>query len=544
MLTAISELPAFSNEPVLSYAPGTPERATIKDAIKTVMSEQRELTCVIDGKFVRTEKKVEVRPPHDHRKVVGTLYQGGAKEVAMAVDACQRARTEWAAMPFDERASIFMKAAELLAGRYRARANAATMVGQSKTVHQAEIDSACELVDFWRLNTGFARKIFEDQPQSAPGTWNRMDYRPLDGFVLAVTPFNFTSIAGNLPTAPALMGNTVLWKPATTAALSAQVIMDVLMEAGLPPGVINMVHAPGRVIGETALVHPELGGVHFTGSTSTFNGMWLSVSQNLGKMRCYPRMVGETGGKDFIFAHPSTDVDALVTAVLRGAFEYQGQKCSAASRVYLPKSLWSEFAQKFEAEWNTIKMGDPTDFENYVGAVIDAAAFKDHKGYIDYARGNSGGKVWLGGKCDDSTGYFIQPTAVVVDEPKHKLMAEEIFGPVVTIYPYDDAKVDETLTLCDQTSPYALTGAVFARDRKWIGKAMQALRFAAGNFYINDKPTGAVVGQQPFGGSRASGTNDKAGSLLNLMRWTSPRAIKETFDPPRTWRYPFMQKDR
>ncbi|MBI5508114.1 MAG: L-glutamate gamma-semialdehyde dehydrogenase [Deltaproteobacteria bacterium] len=543
MLTAVTEVPPCKNEPVLSYAPGTPERAHLKEALAQMGREGRELCSVVDGEALSTAKKLEVRPPHDHRRVIATVCQGGAPEVQKAIAAAGRARDAWGAMPFDERAGVFLRAAELLAGRYRYKVNAATMLGQSKTMHQAEIDSACELVDFWRFNVAFARRILTDQPLSGPGTWNRMDYRPLDGFVLAVTPFNFTSIAGNLPTAPALMGNTVVWKPATTAALSAQVIMDVLVEAGLPPGVVNLVHAPGRVIGEVALTHPELAGVHFTGSTGTFQTMWQTVAASLNKYRCYPRMVGETGGKDFIFVHASADVAAVVTAVVRGGFEYQGQKCSAASRIYVPKSLWKDFAARLEAEVKAIKMGDVEDPETFMGAVIDAAAFADHERYIGYAKENNGATLWLGGKCDDKVGYFVQPTVVVADDPQHRLMAEEIFGPVVTIHPYEDGAVDATLTLCDRTSPYALTGAVFARDRHFVLQAMQALRFAAGNFYINDKPTGAVVGQQPFGGARASGTNDKAGSLLNLIRWTSPRAIKETFDPPRDWRYPFMRRD-
>jgi 1-pyrroline-5-carboxylate dehydrogenase len=540
MINAITTLPAPRNEPVLSHAPGTPERAELKQALAALVAERRELTAVIDGQPVRTGQILEVRPPHKRHEVVATVHQGGAKEVQAAAAAAMRARPAWAAMSFDDRAAIFLKAADLLAGRYRARANAATMLGQSKTAHQAEIDSACELIDFWRFNVSFARQLMQDQPYSPPGQWNRLDYRPLDGFVLAITPFNFTSIAGNLPTSPAIMGNTVLWKPATTAALSAQAIMDVLMEAGLPPGVINLVHAPGRIIGDVALQHPDLAGVHFTGSTGTFQGMWRTVAANLERYRCWPRLVGETGGKDFIFAHASADMDALVTAVVRGGFEYQGQKCSAVSRVYVPKSLWNEFSERVVAQVKALRMGDVADFRNFMGAVIDKAAFQSIGEYVDYAKTAPGGRILVGGNRSDAEGWFIEPTVVVADDPNHRLMNEEIFGPVVTVHAYPDDKFAESLELCDRTSPYALTGAVFARDRVAVAVAQEKLRFAAGNFYINDKPTGAVVGQQPFGGARASGTNDKAGSVLNLVRWTSTRALKETFDPPRAVPYAFQ----
>lgn len=540
MLNAITNPPEPWNEPVLSYAPGTPERAAVTEAMATIVREKRELALVIDGEEIRTGNTLEVCPPHEHEKVIATLHQGGEAEVNAAVRAAMGARDEWAAMSFDDRAAILLRAADLLAGPFRARCNAATMLGQSKTAHQAEIDSACELIDFWRFNPHFGRQILAEQPISSPGIWNRLDHRPLDGFVLAVSPFNFTSIAGNLATAPVLMGNTLVWKPATTAALSAQVIMDVLIEAGMPPGVINLCHAPGSVIGKTVITHPDLAGIHFTGSTGTFQRMWRTVGENIANYRCYPRLVGETGGKDFIFAHASADVEALAVAIVRGGFEYQGQKCSAASRIYVPESLWKELSQRLEAEVGRIKMGDPASFENFMGAVIDANAFKDITGFIDYAKHNTGGEIWLGGKYDDSEGYFIEPTVVLAEDPRFKLMAEEIFGPVVTIHRYPDAKLAEAVELCDTTSPYALTGAVFARDRKAIVQIMQRLRFAAGNFYINDKPTGAVVGQQPFGGGRASGTNDKAGSPLNLQRWVSPRAIKETLAPPTDWTYPFM----
>ncbi len=542
MINAVSRIPEPRNEPVQSYAPGTAERTAVRAALDAMSRSPRELPLFIDGKEVHTKERHEVRAPHRHDLLLASCSRAGEVEVKQAVEAALRARRDWGAMSFDDRAAIFLRAAELLAGRRRAVANAATMLGQSKTVHQAEIDSACELIDFWRFNVHFARQLLQDQPASAPGTWNRMDYRPLDGFVVSVTPFNFTSIAGNLPTAPAIMGNTVVWKPATSAALSAQVIMETLVEAGLPPGVVNLVHTSGRTLSQVALTHPELAGVHFTGSTGTFNTIWTTVAETLGKRRCYPRLVGETGGKDFILAHPSADLEALVVGAVRGAFEYQGQKCSAASRLYVPESLWKEFAARLEAEVGALKMGDVADFENFMGAVIDGESFKNIKGYLDHAKQASGGRVWLGGRCDDEKGWFVQPTVVLADDPKHKLLCEEIFGPVLTVHRYADRDWAKVLELVDQTSPYALTGAVFARDRAAIVQATDALRFAAGNFYVNDKPTGAVVGQQPFGGARASGTNDKAGSALNLVRWTSARAIKETFDPPRSVGYPFMAR--
>jgi 1-pyrroline-5-carboxylate dehydrogenase len=541
MLHASTHVPPPVNEPVLSYAPNTPERQALKNTLVSLEKEQRELAMVIHGEKRLSTTRTAVTAPHRHQDTLATLHHGSAKDVQDAIESALQARASWADMSFDEKASIFLKAADLLSGRYRPLINAATMLGQSKTAHQAEIDAACELADFWRFNVHFARKILEEQPLSSPGMWNRTDYRPLDGFVLAISPFNFTAIGGNLPTAPALMGNTVLWKPATTAALSASVVMDILMEAGLPKGVINMVCAEGKTIGETALVHPQMAGVHFTGSTSTFNHLWNVVAGNLGNSRCYPRLVGETGGKDFIVAHPSADVRALAVGMVRGAFEYQGQKCSAASRAYIPESLWPQLSAILEEEVAALKVGDVADFRNFMGAVIDAKAFKSITGYIEYARQSSDAKVWLGGTYSNETGYFIQPTVVVTTNPNHKLMVEEIFGPVLTIYLYKDADFTQTLRLVDQATPYALTGAVFAQDKHAVAQAMHDLRFAAGNFYINDKPTGAVVGQQPFGGSRASGTNDKAGSMLNLLRWTSPRTLKETFDPPRSVGYPFMQ---
>ena len=544
MINSMSKVPAPINETVLSYGPGSPERVKLREALNSMAKEQRDLPLVIGGKEVRTKKTLEVRAPHKHSERLATLHQGDASHVQRAVDAALEAREMWASMSYDDRAAIFLKAAELLSGRYRYQLNAATMLGQSKTAHQAEIDSACELIDFLRFNVHFGKEILADQPVSSKGLWNRVDYRPLDGFVLAVTPFNFTAIAGNLPTAPALMGNTVLWKPATTSALSSQWVMDLLMEAGLPPGVINMVHAPGKEIGAHVLGHRNLAGVHFTGSTQTFRSMWSTIGQNIESYASYPRIVGETGGKDFIFAHASADVEALAVAVVRGGFEYQGQKCSAASRIYVPQSMWKELSSRLEAHVAALKMGDVADFSNFMGAVIDGRSFEKIKGYIDHAKQGSGNQIITGGSCDDSEGYFVQPTLVKVEDPKHKLMCEEIFGPVVAVHCYPDNKVDEALELCDQTSPYALTGAVFARDRRFLNHAAQKLRFAAGNFYINDKPTGAVVGQQPFGGARASGTNDKAGSALNLLRWASPRTVKETFDAPRAVGYPYMEPDR
>ncbi|MBU1072557.1 L-glutamate gamma-semialdehyde dehydrogenase, partial [bacterium] len=457
--------------------------------------------------------------------------------------AARKAKKGWAAMPWQARAAIFLKAAELLAGPWRSAVNAATMLGQSKTCFQAEIDAACELIDFWRFNVSFAYDIMGEQPESAPGVWNMLEQRPLDGFVFAVTPFNFTSIAGNLPTAPALMGNTVLWKPASSAVYSAYLLMQLLEEAGLPDGVINMIPGSGGQVGDPVLAHPELAGVHFTGSTAVFNGMWETIGRNIGTYGCYPRIVGETGGKDFVFAHASADPQALVTALVRGAFEYQGQKCSAASRAYIPNELWKTIRPRLLDEIKSIKMGDVTDFSNFMAAVIDRAAFENIKGYIDTARKrNSGAKIIAGGGCEDALGYFIEPTVIMADRPDFVTMREELFGPVLTVYVYDEQDWLKTLRLCDRGSAYALTGAVFARDRAAIEQARAELEGAAGNFYVNDKPTGAVVGQQPFGGSRASGTNDKAGSYLNLTRWVSPRTIKETFDPPRDYRYPFMAK--
>jgi 1-pyrroline-5-carboxylate dehydrogenase len=543
MFNGVFRVPQPENETVLSYAPGSPEKAALKAVLKERLGTQADVPMIIGGKEVRNGKTAAMVCPHDHRHVLGVYHQGDESYVHQAIDAANAAKGEWSTMPWDARAIVLLKAAALLAGKYRQTLNAATMLNMSKTPHQAEIDSACELVDFWRYNPHFMRMVYEDQPLSTKQCQNYMEHRPLEGFVLALTPFNFTSIAGNLPTAPALMGNTVVWKPASSAVLPAYFIMKVLEEAGVPPGVINMVPGPGPVIGPPALNHLDLGGIHFTGSTYVFSTIWLAVGSDIRKYYSYPRIVGETGGKDFIVAHASADVDELVTALVRGAFEYQGQKCSAASRCYIPDSLWPGVKDRMLSEIASFRMGDVCDFRTFMGAVIDAKAFKTITEYIDYARSDPNLEILCGGGYDDSTGYFVEPTIVLSKDPKSKLMCEEIFGPVLTVYVYPEREFDEALTLCDETSPYALTGAVFAHDRGAIVKAMNRLRHAAGNFYINDKPTGAIVGQQPFGGARASGTNDKAGSWLNLERWVSPRTIKETFLPPRGVRYPYMEEE-
>jgi 1-pyrroline-5-carboxylate dehydrogenase len=543
MFNGIFQVPEPVNEPVLNFAPGSPERDEVRAELNRMLGEQVEVPMIIDGEEVQSGTQANMICPHDHQHVLGKFHQGNALFVEKAIEASNRARPEWSRMPWDSRAIVFLKAAELLAGKYRQVVNAATMLNMSKTPHQAEIDAACELIDFWRFNTHFMQMVYGDQPLSAKGVMNYMEHRPLDGFVLAITPFNFTSIAGNLPTAPALMGNTVVWKPASTAVLPAHFLMKILAEAGLPPGVINMVPGPGPTIGPAALAHTDLGGVHFTGSTKVFSTIWLEVGADIRKYIAYPRIVGETGGKDFIFAHASADPEALATGMLRGAFEYQGQKCSAASRAYVPDSIWPDVKERLLADIAEIKMGDVCDFRNFMGAVIDRNAFTTISGYIDFAKSSPDFEILTGGGYDDSTGYYIEPTVVLSKEPQSKLMTEEIFGPVLTVYVYPENEFDETLELCDQTSPYALTGAIFALDRSAIVKAMDALRHAAGNFYVNDKPTGAVVGQQPFGGSRASGTNDKAGSWLNLERWVTPRTIKETFLPPTDFRYPYMTEE-
>lgn len=543
MFNGLFKVPLPVNEPIKSYAPGTAERSALKATLKEMLGEEFEVPMIIGGKEVRNGDLAKMVCPHDHQHVLGTYHKGDESHVHKAIAAANAAKQEWSEMPWDARAIVLLKAADLLAGKYRMTVNAATMLNLSKTPHQAEIDSACELIDFWRFNPHFMEEVYGDQPLSPPGMMNYMEHRPLEGFVFALTPFNFTSIAGNLPTAPALMGNTVVWKPASSAVLPAYFLMKVLEEAGMPPGVINMIPGPGPVVGPPALNHLELGGIHFTGSTYVFSTIWLAVGSDIRKYFSYPRIVGETGGKDFIFAHASAEADALATALTRGAFEYQGQKCSAASRAYIPDSMWPEVKDRLLANVAEIKMGDIADFSTFMGGVIDANAFKTITEYIDFAQSSSDMAIVVGGGYDDSKGYFVEPTVVVTTDPKCKLMEEEIFGPVLTIYVYPENEYEETLDLCDQTSPYALTGAIFSLDRSAIVKAQRTLRHAAGNFYINDKPTGAVVGQQPFGGARASGTNDKAGSWLNLERWVSPRTIKETFLPPKGFKYPYMDKD-
>jgi len=543
MSNALFHLDRPANEPVLAYAPGSPERRQLKDSLADLAGRQIEIPLLLGGEEVRTGDLGECRMPHDHAHVLATYHKAGAGEVQRAVEAALAAREAWAAMDWHDRVAVFLKAADLLAGPYRPLLNAATMLGQSKNAYQAEIDSTCELTDFFRFNAYYATEIYRDQPASSRGTWNRMEYRPLEGFVFAVTPFNFTSIAGNLPGAAAVMGNVVLWKPASSAVYPAWFLMKLFEEAGLPPGVINFLPGPGSRVGPETLASEHLGGIHFTGSTSVFQGMWRTVGENIARYRSYPRIVGETGGKDFIFVHESAAVDEVVTAIVRGAFEYQGQKCSAASRAYVPDALWPAVREKLLAQIAELTMGDPRDFTHLVNAVIDRDAFERIGEYIRDAEADDDAEVLIGGGCDDSKGYFIEPTVILARTPDCRTMVEEVFGPVLTVYVYERARYAETLELCDRTSPYALTGAIFARDRRAIARATEALTGAAGNFYINDKPTGAVVGQQPFGGSRASGTNDKAGSRLNLLRWVSPRAIKESFLPARDYRYPFMEAE-
>jgi 1-pyrroline-5-carboxylate dehydrogenase len=534
-------VPAPVNEPVKSYAPGSPERAELKARLKSMAAERIEIPLRIGGKDVRTGATAQAVMPHDHRHVLADWHRAPREHVEEAIAAAREAHAEWSSWPWEDRAAVILKAAELLATSWRATVNAATMLGQSKTVFQAEIDAACELIDFWRYNPWYAQQICDEQPLSDHSVWNQLEYRPLEGFVYAITPFNFTAIGGNLPTAPALMGNTVLWKPASAAVLSAHYVMKLLEEAGLPPGVINFVPGDAAAVSEVALNSPDLAGIHFTGSTAVFNGMWRTIGNNMDRYRSYPRIVGETGGKDFIVAHASADPQALAVAIARGGFEYQGQKCSAVSRVYVPRSLWNDVRDRTVAIMRELKMGDVADFRNFVGAVIDRKAFEKIGSYV--AEAGAGARVVAGGKTRGESGYFIEPTLIEAEDPGHRLLREEIFGPVVTVHVYDDAKWLETLRLVDSTSPYALTGSVFARDRRAIREALSALRHAAGNFYINDKPTGAVVGQQPFGGARASGTNDKAGSKLNLVRWISARVVKENFAPPRDHRYPFMAEE-
>jgi len=543
MSNAFFKTPPAKNEPILGYLPGSPEKAELKKTIRKFMGEKKDIPMYIDGKEVRTKKTFNISPPHNHKHIIGQYHKGDANHVKQAINAALKAKHDWSNLPWEERAAIFLKAADLMAGPYRAAMNAATMIGQSKNVFQAEIDCVCELVDFYRFNVKFMTEIYNIQPpETSPLVWNRTEHRPLEGFVFALTPFNFTSIAGNLPSAPALMGNTVVWKPSNTAIYSAALIMEIYEKAGLPPGVINLVLTSGPEAGDVIFSHPDFAGIHFTGSTEVFNGVWKTIGDNVSKYRTYPRLVGETGGKDFVIAHPSADVKAVVTALSRGAFEYQGQKCSAASRAYIPKSLWKEVKESLEANIESFKMGDVEDFSNFINAVIDEKSFDKITSYISAAKKDKDASVIIGGKSDKSKGYFIQPTVIQANNPAYRTLCEEIFGPVLTVYVYDDNKFEQTLEIVDKTSPYALTGAIMSTDRQAIHLATRKLVNSAGNFYINDKPTGAIVGQQPFGGARKSGTNDKSGSLFNLIRWTSTRTIKENFVPPTDYRYPFMQE--
>jgi 1-pyrroline-5-carboxylate dehydrogenase len=534
----VRRVPQPVNDPNRSYAPGTPERVELKARLKAMADEKLDIPLVIGGREVRTGRTTQAVMPHDFKHVLADYHLAGPAEVQQAIAAAAEARREWGSWPWEDRAAVLLRAAELLATTWRSTLNAATMLGQSKTAFQAEIDSASEMIDFWRFNAYFAQELYSEQPTSGPGVWNQMEFRPLEGFIYAISPFNFTAIGGNLTTAPALMGNTVIWKPASSAILSGYYTLKVLEAAGLPPGVINFIPGDAREISNQLLDSPEFAGVHFTGSTEVFNGMWKRIGENIGRYRGYPRLVGETGGKDFIVIHPSADPVEAAVAIVRGGFEYQGQKCSAASRVYAPRSLWNDIRDRAIAMINEIKVGDVTDFRNFMGAVIDQKAFTKISGYLDDARRNA--KVLVGGTAKGDVGYFIDPTLIETPDPGYRLLCEEIFGPVVTAYVYPDNEWRETLDVVDRTSPYALTGAVFSRDRAAVREAMSALRNSAGNFYINDKPTGAVVGQQPFGGARGSGTNDKAGSMLNLVRWVSARTVKETFVPPRDFKYPFM----
>lgn len=543
MQKAIFQVPIPQNEPILDYAPGSPEREAVQAALARLSDQVIDVPMYIGGQEVRTAHQEPLSPPHRHQHVIGHFSRGETQHVQAAIDAALAAKPAWENLSWEHRASIFLKAADLLAGPYRAEMNAASMLAQSKNIYQAEIDAVAEMADFFRFNAYFMEQIYQDQPYSPPGVWNRVAYRALEGFVFALTPFNFTSIAGNLPAAPAMMGNTVVWKPADSHIYAANLIMKIFIEAGLPPGVINLVYVSGPVAGEVVFSHPDFAGLHFTGSTGVFQHLWRTIGNHIATYRSYPRIVGETGGKDYILAHPSADPETLAVAILRGAFEYQGQKCSAASRVYLPASLFDVVMERVIHDVQTLKMGDPADFTNFINAVIDEKAFDKITQYIDQARKDKGVEILAGGGYDKSEGYFIEPTILHVQDPKYVTMCEEIFGPVLTVYTYPDDAFEATMDLLDDTSPYALTGAIFAQDRYVIDRAMQRLQHTAGNFYINDKPTGAVVGQQPFGGARGSGTNDKAGSYLNLVRWVSARTIKENFVPPRDYRYPFMEAD-
>ncbi len=543
MPKGIYNIPYPDNETVLSYAPGSTEKANLKAALKAAKSQEVDLPMVISGKEVFTDTKVRLHPPHEIAHTLGHFNKGTAEHVHQAIEAALTAKASWENMAWEQRAAIFLRAADLVAGPYRAKLNAATMLGQSKNAYQAEIDSACEYIDFLRFNAFFMTEIYAIQPDSSPGVWNRVEYRPLEGFVFAVTPFNFTAIAGNLPASAAMMGNTVVWKPSETQIYSAAVLMEIFQEAGLPDGVINLIYTDGPVAGDICFNHADFAGIHFTGSTGTFQFMWNLIGQNIAKYKSYPRIVGETGGKDFVLAHSSADAEQLAVALARGAFEYQGQKCSAASRAYIPESLWGYVKDRLVSDVQSFKMGKVDDFTNFINAVIDEKSFDNIAGYIDHIKASEGAEIIVGGGYDKSEGYFVEPTVVVVQDPKFKTMCEEIFGPVLTIYVYPDAEFEEMMDILDDTSPYALTGSIFAKDRTIVQRATERLRHSAGNFYINDKPTGAVVNQQPFGGGRASGTNDKAGSSLNLLRWVSPRSIKETFVAPRDYRYPFLGEE-
>ncbi len=537
------KVPQAVNEPVLNYAPGSKERAELKKTIEEARSKVKDVPMYIGGQEIRTGKTKKLSPPHDHQHLLGHYHEGDASHVKMAIDAALSAKAKWASLDWEHRASIFLKAADLLAGPYRAAINAATMLGQSKNAYQAEIDAACEMIDFLRFNVQYMQEIYQQQPVSSKGVWNRVEQRPLEGFIFALTPFNFTAIAGNLPTSAAMMGNTIVWKPANTQIYSASVLMEVFIKAGLPAGVINLVYVSGPVAGDVIFRHPDFAGIHFTGSTEVFRNVWSEIGKNIGLYKSYPRIVGETGGKDFILAHPSADEDVLVTALSRGAFEFQGQKCSAASRAYVPAGMWPTVKEKMITDLRSMKMGGTEDFGNFINAVIDEKAFDKITSFIEKAKQSEDVEIIAGGNFDKSKGYFIEPTVIVSKKPDYVTMCEELFGPVLTIYVYDDNKFEETLELVDKTGIYALTGAIIAQDRYVIDHAMKKLVNAAGNFYINDKCTGAVVGQQPFGGSRGSGTNDKAGSMINLLRWVSPRTIKEMFVPPVDYKYPFLNEE-
>ncbi len=540
MSNATFAIPIPVNEPILNYSPGSREKEAVLSEVARLRSLKADLPMIINGREVRTGDLQGMSPPYDHRHLLGHYHKGTSDHVRAAIDAAQEAKKGWCAMSWYDRAAIFLKAADLIAGPRRAYMNAATMLAQSKNVYQSEIDAVAELVDFLRYNAYYAEEIYSIQPESSEGVWNSLEYRPLEGFIFAITPFNFTAISGNLPCAPAMMGNTVVWKPAESQIYSAYVVMEILIEAGLPPGVINLIYTDGPEAGDVIFKHRDFAGLHFTGSTGVFQHLWKTIGENIASYRSYPRIVGETGGKDFVVAHPSADGDQVAVALLRGAFEFQGQKCSAASRAYIPKSLWGKVKDRLVAETKELKMGSPEDFSNFVNAVIDEKAFDKIAGYIDYIKNNGGATILSGGGFDKSTGYFIEPTIVQVEDPKYRTMCEEIFGPILSIYVYDDEEYSDILKVVDETSPYALTGSIFARDRAAVIEAKDVLYHAAGNFYINDKPTGAVVGQQPFGGARGSGTNDKAGSILNLFRWVSPRTIKENLNAPRDYRYPFL----